>query len=185
MADWRLPGREAHKRTVSCRPIADARLQVHRMVMKATRSFKSRTASLGLMLLASQGCSRSGDLVEEHGRICRQNMKVIVHDEVLWREYRAQSEAAHKREIQQDPPITWRPLYISIGDFTMTFGDNRSRSRPSIDGKIVRNDIFIIKGDKTVVQIVDFLGQYRGIDGVTALNCLGLYENLIIGVNGR
>lgn len=124
----------------------------------------------------------SGKLIEEHERTCRQNMKVIIHDDELWREYRAQSEAAHEREIQETPPVKWRPLYVSVGEFSIAYGDNKTSARADIDeNKIVRDDLFIMKGDKVVTQIVDFIAYYRSIDGATGFNCLPYYKDLIIG----
>lgn len=69
-----------------------------------------------------------GNIIEEHERVCRQNMKVIVHDEKLWREYRAQSKAAHQREMRETPPIQWRALYDPVGEFKIAYGQEKNIS---------------------------------------------------------
>lgn len=138
-------------------------------------------AALSLVVIATQGCSME-NIIKEHERVCGQNMKVIVHDEKLWREYRAQSEAAHQREMRATPPVKWRPLYVSVGEFKIAYGDEKTYFRANIDeNKIVRDDLFIMNGDKIVLQIVDFIAYYQSIDGPTSFSCLPLYENLIIG----
>ena len=108
-------------------------------------------------------------------------MEVIVHDNNLWREYRAESEAAHRRDSEKNPPIKWRTLYSPVGEFKIVYGDNKSFFRPNVDNKIVRNDVFVVKGDKVVAQIIDYIYQYRSIDGLTSFNCLNLYKDLVIG----
>ena len=61
----------------------------------------------------------------------------------------------------------------------MSFGKNRTYFRPSAKNEIVRNDIFIMKGDKTVAQFVDFIYQYGSfLDGPTSFNCLHLYKGM-------
>ncbi|MBV2150323.1 hypothetical protein N5J77_00565 [Sphingobium yanoikuyae] len=137
--------------------------------------------SISLIAIATQGCSMNNNMIEEHERICKQNMKVIVHDNDLWREYRAQSAAAYQREIQETPPMTGRTYYTPVGDFDTSFGKNKSHFRPNVDDKIVRDDIFITKGDKVVAQIVDYIYQYRSIDGPTGFNCLKFYKDLSVG----
>ena len=128
----------------------------------------------------------SGKLIEEHERICRKNMEVIVHDEELWREYRAQSAAAHEKEVLETPPVKWRPLYVSVGQFRIAYGDKKTPTRKNIkENSIVRDDVFIMRGDKIVAQIVDFIAYFSSIDGSTGLNCLPYYKNLIIGEADR
>ena len=147
--------------------------------LRCSRMLIVVSASLAASII--QGCSMNEKMIAEHERICRQNMKVIVHDDDLWREYRAQSEAAHRREVKENPPIRGRTLYDPVGNFTISYGDEKSYFRPNVNDKILRNDIFVMKGDKVVVQIVDFIAQYRSIDGATSFNCLHFYENLIVG----
>lgn len=53
-----------------------------------------------LITLITQGCSMSRNLIEEHNRICKRDMGVIIHDDDLWHEYRAQAESINQREIQ-------------------------------------------------------------------------------------
>jgi hypothetical protein len=140
-------------------------------------------ASLSLIAIATQGCSME-NIIEEHERVCKQNMKVIVHDEKLWREYRAQSEAAYQKEILETPPMIGRTYYIPIGEFEVKFGERKTDFRANIpENKIVREDVFIMKGGKIVAQIVDFIAYYKSIDGPTGFNCLHLYKNLNLREN--
>tara|TARA_R110000868_G_scaffold409282_1_gene694491 strand:+ start:767 stop:1216 length:450 start_codon:yes stop_codon:yes gene_type:complete len=121
----------------------------------------------------------SSDLVDEHEQKCRENVKIIVHDELLWQQFRSQAQAAYQKEAAQIPPMTGRTYYVGVGEFTVSFGKNRTYFRPSAKNEIVRNDLFIMKGDKTVAQIVDFTYQYGGsLDGPTSFNCLHLYKGM-------
>lgn len=145
-----------------------------------TRLFRRlMVTALTLTICAAQGCSSS--LTKEHEQVCKQNKKIIIHDAELWREYRAQSEATHQRDVRAMPPIKWRTLYDPVGDFKIFYGEEKSYFRPNVQDKIIRNDIFVMKGKNVAGQIIDYVYQYRSIDGPTGFNCLQLYDDLIIG----
>lgn len=139
----------------------------------------SHTVSLLVVLLS--GCSTNMNIVEEHEAICKKNMQVIVHDGNLWREYQKQSEIAHQREMAAEYPIAWRALYFPVGNFTIAFGEGKSFFRSSGTKKIYRDDVFVMKNDVIVAQIVDYITQIRGFDGPTDFSCLKFYDNLVLG----
>jgi hypothetical protein len=121
----------------------------------------------------------SSDLVDEHEQKCRENIKVIVHDEILWQQFRSEAQAAYRKEAAEKPPMTGRTYYVSVGEFKTSFGKGRTYFRPSAKNEIIRDDIFIMKGEKTVAQIVDFIYSYGGsLDGPTSFNCLHLYKGM-------
>lgn len=123
-----------------------------------------------------RGCS---DLVEEHEQTCRENVKVIVHDQSLWQQFRSQAQAAYRKEAALTPPMTGRSYHNSVGEFKVLYGTNRTYFRPSAHNEIVRDDLFIMKGGTTVAQFVDFIYQYGGsLDGPTGFNCLHHYKGI-------
>lgn len=53
-------------------------------------------SAIGLVVIViTQGCSMFGDIIKEHEQICAKNMKVIVHDEDLWKKYKALAEISY------------------------------------------------------------------------------------------
>lgn len=137
----------------------------------------------------------SGKLIEEHERICRQNMDVIVHDEELWREYRLASIEAHRQEILQTPPMAGRTFVDPVGDFSFWYGDDKTYFRARIKAnEIVRDDVFLmkggeiidngsrLKGGEIVAQFVDYIAYYKSIDGPTGFTCMNYYrQSLTVG----
>ena len=121
----------------------------------------------------------TSDLVDEHEQKCRENIKVIVHDEPLWQQFRSEAQAAFRKEAAENPPMTGRTYSTPVGEFKTYFGKNRTYFRPSAKNEIVRDDIFIMKGNRTVAQFVDFIYSYGGsLDGPTSFNCLHLYNGM-------
>jgi hypothetical protein len=131
------------------------------------------------LIVGAAAVFATSDLVDEHEKKCRENIKVIVHDEPLWRQFRSEAQAAYRKEAAENPPMTGRTYTTPIGEFKTYFGKKRTHFRPSAKNQIVRDDVFIMKGDRTVVQIVDFVYSYGGsLDGPTSFNCLHLYKGM-------
>ena len=144
--------------------------------MPRPKTFASLVIILAVVGITVQGCS---DLVEEHEQKCRDNVKVIVHDQDLWQQFRSQAQAAYRKEAAQTPPMTGRTYYTSVGEFKVFFGKNRTYFRPSAHNEIVRDDLFIMKGGRIVAQFMDFIYEYGGsLDGPTGFNCLHHYKEI-------
>ena len=125
--------------------------------------------------IATQACS---DIAKDHDRKCRESIKLIIHDQGLWQQYRRQSQIAHRQEMSLNPPNPGRTYWMDVGDFKMRFGEKKTFFRSSVDGKIIRDDLFILKHDKVVAQMVDFVASQRGFDGDTSYNCIGYYKGM-------
>ena len=144
--------------------------------MPELKKFTSLVVLLAVVGIIIRGFS---DLVEEHEQKCRENVKVIVHNQALWQQFRSQAQAAYRKEAAQTPPMTGRTYYSSVGEFKVLYGKNRTYFRPAADNEIVRDDLFIMKDHKTVAQFVDFIYQYGGsLDGPTSFNCLHHYREI-------
>jgi hypothetical protein len=143
-----------------------------------------------------QGCSIFDNIIEEHEKICIQNKQVIVHDEKLWEEYKIlaersfqESDVEYRAWINSDqgpkvsdmPEHTIRMYLESVDGFEERFGSSIGQirpvgvPRPYTDGKIIRDDRFLMKDNKVVIQVVDYIGAWQTIDNLNGLDCLGHY----------
>lgn len=138
-------------------------------------NFFLKLTILAVAGIATQACS---DIAKDHDRKCRESIKLIIHDEGLWRQYRLQSQIAHRHEMSLNPPNTGRTYWMGVGDFKMRFGEKKTLFRSTVDGKIVRDDLFILKNDKVVAQMVDYTALQKGFDGPTGYDCIGYYKGM-------
>jgi hypothetical protein len=60
--------------------------------------------------------------VDEHEQKCRENVKVVVHNELLWQQFRSQAQAAYGKEAAEIPTITGRTYYVEVVEFTDSYG---------------------------------------------------------------
>ena len=132
---------------------------------------------LALAGIATQACS---DIAKDHDRKCRESINLIIHDEGLWRQYRLQSQKAHKQEMPLNPPNPGRTYWMSVGDFKTRYGDKKTVFRTAVDGKIVRDDLFIMKNDKIIAQMVDFTALQKGFGFSTGYSCIEYYKGMEI-----
>ncbi len=65
-----------------------------------------------------------------------------------------------------------------VEGFEYRFGNNLESTRKSVSGKIIGNDIYLIKNKKLAVQFVDFFASYNSIGSKTNFDCTGLYPDL-------
>jgi hypothetical protein len=129
------------------------------------------------MLPLMHGCSGK-NLIKEHEIICKDRAAVIIHDANLWREYRPQAELAFQQNRQRWGPETGKALFEPVDGFSRVYGEGKADSRHFTDDKIVRNDIFLMKGEKTVVQLVDFTVAFQTIETKTGFSCLRFVPSL-------
>ena len=143
-----------------------------------------------------QGCSIFDNIIEEHEKICIQNKQVIVHDEKLWEEYKIlaerrfqESDVEYRAWINSDqgpkvsdmPEHTIRMYLESVNGFEQRFGSSighirpKESYRPYTDGKIIRDDLFLMKDNKVVIQVVDYIVAWETIDNLNGFHCLGHY----------
>jgi hypothetical protein len=159
-------------------------------------------SAIGLVVIViTQGCSMFGDIVKEHEQICVKNMKVIVHDEKLWQEYKILSEIAYQQKeieyrawINSDagpkevegglgvPASAGRASLLEhVEGFDQRYGPSIKNIRPAYstrpytNGQILRDDLFLMKGDKVVIQVVDYIVAYQTLGAQMGFDCQGHY----------
>jgi hypothetical protein len=130
---------------------------------------------LGTTLLA-QFCSTDG-VAKKHERLCRQHGTVVVDDDVLWRQYRAQAKLAFQSRRAKWGLDTGRMLFEPVGGFREAYGENAAPSRPEVGKSITRNDIAIFKGKTKVAHAVDYIYSYQTLTHRAFFTCL-MFDNL-------
>ena len=151
--------------------------------------------------LAAQGCCMFEDRIAEHEQVCRKNLKVIVHDHKLWREYQRLAEISYlkrdddyrswiasgkgPKKVPGGPDISLhakRSFLESVDGFEERYGDSIknirpvSSPRPYSEGKLVRDDLFLMKDQTVVLQFIDYITSFTSLGGgSTGLSCLGDY----------
>lgn len=169
--------------------------------MRASNTKRLLMSAIGLVVIVvTQGCSMFGDIIKEHEQICIKNKKVIVHDEKLWREYKLLAEISYQKsddEYQDFLKSDKGPKRVSGGikipnhqvrmnleyveGFDERYGSSFNNIRPMMtnlpysDGKIIRDDLFLMKKNKIVIQVVDYIIAWQTIDNLNGLDCLGHY----------
>jgi hypothetical protein len=153
-----------------------------------------------VVIVVTQGCSMFGDIIKEHEQICVKNMKVIVHDEKLWREYKELAEISYLKSddeyrswINSDAgpkevegglgvPASAGRMYLEpVEGFDQRYGPSIKNIRPAYstrpytNGQILRDDLFLMKGDKVVIQVVDYIVAYQTLGAQMGFDCLGHY----------
>ena len=128
----------------------------------------------GFVLLA--GCG--WNVVARHEAQCRSEARLIVRDPALWAEFQDGSDRAFEARRTRFGPATGRATIESVPGFDEKYGANLADDRIFPEGRIVRSDVFIVRGKQIVAQYVDFIGKFSSIDGSTNLYCLGLYPEL-------
>lgn len=130
--------------------------------------------SWGSLLLA--GCGL--DVVARHKAQCLHEARLIVRDPALWAEFQAGANRAFEDRRERFGPATERATIEAVPGFEQKYGANLADDRDFPEGRIARNDVFIVRGKQIVAQYVDFIGRFSGIDGSTNLYCLGQYPEL-------
>ena len=142
----------------------------------------STTACVSILLLAG-GCGLLGDDHEDLEERCRAEARTIIHDEELWRDHVIRSNQnylARKREF----PETGRAMPEYVQGFEERFGLQLKIDRTPVDGKVNRDDLYILENGKIVAQLVDFVLPAYG-SGVGVLDCTGLFPELYANTSTR
>jgi hypothetical protein len=134
-----------------------------------------RTVCAALFLTG--GCGLLWDSHNDLERICRAEARTIVHDAALWDEFIAGSNQNYL-ERQREFPKTGKALPEYVAGFEERFGAGLTKNRTMVDGKVNRDDIYILKNDKIVGQFVDFVLPSYGFGGTGGINCTGLFPEL-------
>ena len=128
---------------------------------------------LGLLLVALGGCS---DIFADHERLCKSEARTIVHDPALWEEYLTAAEQAYS-ERAKDFPDTERVVAEYAPEFEHKFGSGLTDAPSTMDGEVVREDLFIVKDGALVAQFVNFYAR-RDFAGRTVAACFARFPEL-------
>ncbi len=157
----------------------DVRAVRYRMLLSMPfRDIRLICATMGCIsiLAITGGCALLGDDHEDLEVRCRAEAQTIVHDEELWRDHiigSNRSYLARKSEF----PETERAMPEYVEGFEERFGSQLKMDRTRVDGKVNRDDIYILKNGKVVAQLVDFVLPASG-SGVGVIGCTGLFREL-------
>lgn len=73
-------------------------------------------------------------------------------------------------------------MYLeSVNGFERRFGSSIGQirpvgvPRPYTDGKIIRDDLFLMKDNEVVIQVVYYIAAWQTIDNLNGLDCIGHY----------
>ena len=115
------------------------------------------------------------NIFKEHEELCRREARVIVHDPDLWAQYLLEAENTYSGRAKQFSD-TGRAVVEYAPNFEQKFGADLKDNPATIDGAVVREDIFIVHHGKPVAQFVnfyarrDFAGRTPGINGTRRFN---------------
>lgn len=135
-------------------------------------------AAAGLLLISIiAGCSTTDVIVNQHEKMCKDNVRIIIKDEKLWDVYRKIAEINYRKRSNNSQYKTEKMIFESVDGFEVKFGVNKSWQRSDVHyNKIMRDDVFLVKNNAVVVQLVDYVLVLKGIGGPSGFDCLGFYN---------
>src|SRR3546814_319665 len=140
-----------------------------------------RKAAVGVAaLFPLMGCDTTGNLIQDHEKMCKANGKIVVHDRELWKAYVAGAEKAFQDRRRGFGEKTERSILEAVPEFDLRFGQKLEVNRKYPKKDIIRSDNVILNKGLPVASYVDFIAQYDSFSGPGRLTCTGLYPNLYI-----
>lgn len=116
------------------------------------------------------------DVFQELERPCRSEARLIVHDQALWADYLEEADETYASRAARFPD-TERVIVEYAPSFQQKFGTDLTDQPATADGEVVRQDLFIVKGDRKVAQFVNFYAR-DDFAGKTIRACLGNFPEL-------
>lgn len=132
------------------------------------------------ILVLIGGCNLANDIIKDHHETCRREAKIVVNNEELWQQYLSKSRLAYEKRLAEFGPAAEPDFPEVVDGFDESYGENGSRVRPFTADRVVRNNIYIKKGEKVVATVTDFLTEYRSIDGPVRITCVEVYRDLFL-----
>lgn len=133
-------------------------------------------AILAIVLGLSLG---SCSIFDEHEELCRREARLVIHDPALWAEYRKEAEETYLSRLKRFPN-TRRVLAEYALNFEQRFGSDLKELPATIEGAVVREDMYIIQSGKPVAQFVNFYAR-EDFAGTTIQTCFGNFPELYAG----
>lgn len=131
--------------------------------------------SLALIALMG-GCDWPKDIIKDWEHQCRSEARLIVHDEALWAQYLKEAEENYRVRAAQFPD-TERMVVEYAPNFAEKYGPNLMDQPETVDGEVVRRDLYIVNAGKIVAQYVNFYAR-SDFPGRTVYACIGSFPEL-------
>lgn len=116
------------------------------------------------------------DLFDKLATQCRSDARLVIHDRQLWAEYEQEANATYQARKASFTETERNAAEYAPG-FQQRYGAELSEAPETKDGEVVRQDLFIMKGDTTVAQYVNYYARSDAA-GSTIKTCLGSFPEL-------
>src|SRR3546814_2251142 len=100
-----------------------------------------RKAVVGVAaLFPLMGCDTTGNLIQDHEKMCKAHGKIVVHDPELWRVYVAGAEKAFQDRRRDFGDKAERSILEAVPGFDLRFGQKMEVNREYPKNGIIRSD---------------------------------------------
>src|SRR3546814_13394948 len=102
-----------------------------------------RKAAVGVAaLFPLVGCDMTGNLIQNHEKMCKAHGKIVVHDRELWKAYVAGAEKEFQDRRRDLGEKTGRSILETVPGFALRFGQKLEVNRNyQIDSEYVRERV--------------------------------------------
>ncbi len=162
---------------VGTRAVSPAEIE---LISANMHSDQLKNFTLPFVLIASflglGGCFPLVDVFGELEETCKAEAKIVVHDQPLWREFVTEGNANFESRASEYPETHRIVAEYALG-FDRLYGPSMEPSTLTVDGKVVRSDLIILKDGVRVADYVNFYAR-RDFAGRTISNCIAKFPDL-------
>lgn len=135
----------------------------------------------------TSGCKIFQSLATKHEHICQAEATIIVHERLLWDEYTQAARKNYLRRLEENAfggTESRREAVEYVPGYSQRFGGAKTEFRDSLPGQIIRNDLFLYKGNVLVAQYVDYIVGFKTIASQTGSSCVTAFPHLYLEHEG-